>query len=154
MSVLQARVLDAPGGAIHDTFHLLPTDSRHAPAPSQLADALAKALSGDLARMLPTRRTQPRHLRHFRVVPQLDFTEIAGGTRIGLICTDRPGLLADLARVLREQRLRVHDARIATFGERAEDLFLVSDEHDQPLDEARRARLRDGLLAAIDGDSR
>ena len=154
MSVLQARVLDAPGGAIHDTFHLLPTDPRHAPAPAQLATSLAKALAGDLARMLPTRRAQPRHLRHFRVSPQLDFTEIAGGTRIGLICTDRPGLLADLARVLREQRLRVHDARIATFGERAEDLFLVSDEHDHPLDEPQREALNAALLAALDGDTR
>ena len=154
MSVLQARVLDAPGGAIHDTFHLLPSDSRHATAPSQLAESLARALSGDLSRMLPTRRTQPRHLRHFRVVPQLDFTEIAGGTRIGLICTDRPGLLADLARVLREHRLRVHDARIATFGERAEDLFLVSDEHDNPLDQLQRDALHGALLAALDGDAR
>ena len=154
MGVLQARVLDAPGGNIHDTFHLLPLDPRNAPAPEQLEAALEKALAGDLGRLRPTRRAQPRHLRHFRVSPQLDFIEIAGGTRIGLVCTDRPGLLADLAGVLRAQGLRVHDARIATFGERAEDLFLVSDEHDQPLDEARRSQLRDGLLAVIDGDTR
>ena len=154
MGVLQARVLDAPGGNIHDTFHLLPTDARHAPSPEQVQAALARALDGDLSRLRPTRRTQPRHLRHFRVPPQLDFDPVDGGTRIGLICTDRPGLLADIASVLRAQRLRVHDARIATFGERAEDLFLVSDEHDQPLDEARRSQLRDGLLGVIDGDNR
>ena len=154
MGVLQARVLDAPGGHIHDTFHLLPTDPRHAPLPEQVEAALARALGGELARLQPTRRTQPRHLRHFRVVPQLDFDPIAGGTRIGLVCTDRPGLLADIASVLRSQRLRVHDARIATFGERAEDLFLVSDENDQPLDETRRERLHEGLLAVLDGDTR
>ena len=61
---------------------------------------------------------------------------------------------ADLARVLREQRLRVHDARIATFGERAEDLFLVSDEHDNPLDQPQRDALHGALLAALDGDAR
>ena len=154
MGVLQARVLDAPGGNIHDTFQLLPTDARHAPGPAHLQAALARALEGELSRLQPTRRTQPRHLRHFRVAPQLDFDPIAGGTRIGLICTDRPGLLADIASVLRAQRLRVHDARIATFGERAEDLFLVSDERDQPLDDARREQLRDGLLAVLDGDHR
>ena len=154
MGVLQARVLDAPGGSIHDTFHLLPLDPRNAAAPEQLEAALARALGGDLARLQPTRRTQPRHLRHFRVSPQLDFDQIAGGTRIGLVCTDRPGLLADIAGVLRAQRLRVHDARIATFGERAEDLFLVSDEHDRPLDEARRATLHAALLDVLDGDRR
>lgn len=152
MSVLQARVLDGPDGTIFDTFHVLPAEQRQAPEPALLAAALARALSGDLTRMLPARRSQPRHLRHFRVAPQLDFTDMAGGTRIGLVCTDRPGLLADVARVLREQRLRVHDARIATFGARAEDLLLVSDEHNQPLAAERRDALRDALLAALDGD--
>ena len=37
-------------------------------------------------------------------------------------------------------RLRVHDARIATFGERVEDFFLLSDEHDHALDDQRPAR--------------
>ena len=154
MSVLQARVLDGPDGTIFDTFHVLPAEQRQAPEPALLASALARALSGDLSRILPARRSQPRHLRHFRVAPQLDFTDMAGGTRIGLVCTDRPGLLADVARVLREQRLRVHDARIATFGERAEDLLLVSDEHNQALAPERRDALRDALLAALDGDKR
>jgi [protein-PII] uridylyltransferase len=152
MSVLQARVLDGPDGTIFDTFHVLPAEQRTAPEPARLATSLARALSGDLSRMLPARRSQPQHLRHFRVPPQLDFAEIAGGTRIGLICTDRPGLLADVARVLREHHLRVHDARIATFGERAEDLLLVSDDHNHPLAPERRDALRDALLAALDGE--
>ena len=154
LSVLQARVLYAPSGAIHDTFHVQPVDPRQSPEPGRLAYALRQSLAGDLTRMLPARRSQPRHLQHFRIVPQLDFAQIAGGTRIGLVCNDRPGLLADLARVLREQHLRVHDARIATFGERAEDLLLVSDEHNQPLSPERCDALRAALLAALDGDKR
>ena len=153
MSVQQARVLDAPGGAIHDTFHVLPTDTRQAIEPARIANALAHALAGDVGRMLPARRSQPRHLKHFKVAPQLDFIDIAGGTRIGLVCTDRPGLLADVARVLREQHLRVHDARIATFGARAEDLLLVSDEHNHPLSPERCDALRVALLAVLDGET-
>ena len=154
MSVLQARALDGPDGTIFDTFHVLPAEQRQAPEPAMLAAALARALDGDIDHLRPARRSQPQHLRHFRVPPQLDFADVAGITRIGLVCTDRPGLLADVARVLREQRLRVHDARIATFGERAEDLLLVSDEHNQALAPERRDALRDALLAALDGDKR
>src|SRR5690606_7111586 len=91
LSVLQARVLYAPSGAIHDTFHVQPVDPRQSPEPGRLAYALRQSLAGDLTRMLPARRSQPRHLQHFRIVPQLDFAQIAGGTRIGLVCNDRPG---------------------------------------------------------------
>ncbi len=154
MSVLQARALDGPGGTIFDTFHVLPREQRQAPEPALLATTLTHALAGDIARLRPARRSQPQHLRHFRVPPQLDFTDLDCGTRIELVCTDRPGLLADVAHVLRQHGLRVHDARIATFGERAEDLLLVSDAHNHPLAPDRRDALRAALLAALDGDKR
>ena len=156
LAILQARALDGPDDTIFDTFHVLPNDPRHAPVPAQIEAGLQRVLAGDLNRVLPARRSQPRHLRHFRIAPQVAFAEAdAGRTRVSIVCNDRPGLLADIARVLREQRLRVHDARIATFGERAEDMFQISDEHDRPLhDDHQRQALRDALLAALDGDSR
>ena len=155
LAILQARALDGPDATIFDTFHVLPNDPRHAPAPAQIETSLQRVLAGDLGRVLPARRSQPRHLRHFRIVPQVGFAEAeAGRTLVSIVCNDRPGLLADIARVLREQRLRVHDARIATFGERAEDMFQISDEHDRPLPDPQRQSLRDALLAALDGDPR
>ena len=160
LAILQARALDGPDATIFDTFHVLPNDPRHAPAPAQIEGALQRVLAGDLGRVLPARRSQPRHLRHFRIAPQVGFADAgatgdAGRTLLSLVCNDRPGLLADVTRVLREQRLRVHDARIATFGERAEDMFQISDEHDRPLhDDHQRQALRDALLAALDGDAR
>ena len=44
-----------------------------------------------------------------------------------------PGLLALVAQCLREQEVRVHDARIATFGERAADSFVLSVAPNGPL---------------------
>lgn len=152
LGILHARVLDGPDDTVFDTFQVQPGDARSVLEPERVEARLVQALSGDLATLRPARRSRPSHLRHFRVAPQLDFTDIEGGTRIGLVCNDRPGLLADIAGVLREQRLRVHDARIATFGERAEDLLLVSDEHDALLSPERCAQLRETLLAVLDGD--
>jgi [protein-PII] uridylyltransferase len=43
----------------------------------------------------------------------------------------------------------VHDARIATFGERVEDFFQLSDRADAPLDETQQERLRQSLLARL-----
>ena len=57
------------------------------------------------------------------------------------------------ARIMHAQPLVAqHDARIATFGERAEDMFVISDEHDHPLTESARQQLHDAMLACLDPD--
>lgn len=152
LAILQARALDGPQATIFDTFQLLPSESQHPPAVEHIESSLLRALAGDPNRLRPSRRTQPRHLRHFRVAPRIGIETAADGqrTRLSLICTDRPGLLADVTHVLRQQHVRVHDARIATFGERAEDMFLIASADDEPLDETRCDALRDALLASLD----
>ena len=79
-------------------------------------------------------------------------------TMLSLVCTDRPGLLADVTQAIRGQHLRVHDARIATFGERAEDVFQVTQTHtdgrDCALDQTQQQALRDALLACLEGERR
>ena len=52
-----------------------------------------------------------------------------------LRCNDQPGLLSRVAAAIYQQNVQVHNARIATFGERVEDTFLVSDADHQPLTE-------------------
>lgn len=152
LAIQQARALDGPQGMIFDTFHVLPSDPQHAPETERIEAGLQRALAGDLDRLLPSRRAQPRHLKHFRIAPRIGLEPAADGacTRMSLICTDRPGLLADVAHVLRQQHVRVHDARIATFGERAEDVFLIADARDNPLDDAQADALRTALQATLD----
>lgn len=153
LAIQQARALDGPGGTIFDTFQVLPADPRYMPDAPAIERKLATVLAGSLD-VRPARRAQPRHLRHFRIVPQIDFDTSADGTQtvFSLVCTDRPGLLADVAHVLRGQRLRVHDARIATFGERVEDVFRLSCADGQPLDAHGQQALRQALLTTLDGE--
>jgi [protein-PII] uridylyltransferase len=158
LAIQQARVLDGPRGTIFDTFEVIPADSRHAPVAADVERRLEQALAGPLERIRPARRTLPRHLRHFLIVPRIAFDDAEHGrTTLSLVCTDRPGLLADVAQTLREQSMRVHDARIATFGERAEDVFQItataSDGRDRPLDPERQQALNDALLACIEGET-
>jgi [protein-PII] uridylyltransferase len=137
---------------------VLPGDGQRPVVAGEVERRLREALARpDLDAIRPARRAQPRVLRHFRLAPQVGFDLSADGRRtvLSLVSTDRPGLLADVSRVLRGQRLRVHDARIATFGERAEDVFQITDERDQPLvAEPQQQALRDALLACLDGEHR
>ena len=156
LAIQQARLLVGPEGGVFDTFEVLPTDPQRPVEPGAVERTLQHALARpDLDAVRPPRRALPRHLRHFRLVPQIrfDHNEAADRTILSLVSTDRPGLLADVTRVLRDQRLRVHDARIATFGERAEDVFQITDERDRALvDPTQQQALRDALLACLDGE--
>ncbi len=151
--IQQARALDGPDGTIFDMFQVLPADPRQALELAAIERKLATTLSGGLD-LHPARRSQPRHLRHFRVPPRVDFSASNDRrhTVFSLVCTDRPGLLANVTHVLREHGVRVHDARVATFGERVEDVFRLSDSANLALDEDAQTALRAALLASLDGD--
>ncbi len=153
-SIHRARVLDGPEDTIFDTFEVTPAGSFADGDTARLELLLRKALAGNIQILRPARRVIPRQLKHFRFAPRIEFIENAehGRTVLNLVAPDRPGLLADVAHVLRDQRLRVQDARIATFGERAEDQFQLTDRHDQPLTETSRQALRDALLACLEPD--
>jgi [protein-PII] uridylyltransferase len=150
LGVLDARILKSTDHYALDNFQVLA--GTQPPEPARIVATLQAALL-DPAAVRPARRATPRHLRHFRVASRLDFDTLdAQRTRLSLVATDRPGLLADVAQVLRSQGLRVHDARIATFGERVEDIFLISDQHDQSLSEDTIGTLRTALIACLEGE--
>jgi [protein-PII] uridylyltransferase len=151
LGVLEARALATRDGRVFDSFQVLPAQPERAPAHTDVAKALRTALQRP-DKVRPTRRALPRTLRHFAIAPKVEFAEAGGLTRMTLVAGDRPGLLAGIAQVLRDARLRVHDARIATFGERAEDFFVLSDAGDRALDDTTRQTLREALVARIDGD--
>lgn len=48
-----------------------------------------------------------------------------------------------------QEKIEVHAARITTLGERAEDMFYISDQNDEPLSAARLDALRSALMASL-----
>jgi [protein-PII] uridylyltransferase len=117
---------------------------------ASISESVREALRGGGEKRAPARRALPRQLKHFRIPAGVEFAPAEGRTQMTLVCSDRPGLLAQVATLLRQHRLRVHDARIATFGERVEDFFLLTDEADAPLSAATCDALRAALLAALE----
>jgi len=65
---------------------------------------------------------------------------------------DRPGLLYDLTREISDLNLNIASAHIATFGERAVDVFYVTDLFGQKVDNRSREKtIREHLMRAFDG---
>jgi [protein-PII] uridylyltransferase len=158
LSVQDARIVTARNGMSLDTFVVLDAQGRALSDQAQigrLQRGLTHALEQSPDAIALLRRPPPRALRHFPITTRVEFQEDAASarTRLALVCADRPGLLAGVARVFRAAGIRVHDARIATFGERVEDFFLITDESDQPLSPQARHVLGAALTRCVDADA-
>jgi [protein-PII] uridylyltransferase len=142
--VMAARNLTTKDGRSFDLFQLM---DQHGRALSEVdADELAERLQFATSKgnvRSPVFRPMPRRLRHFISDPRVEFEQPADktGTIMELHCHDRPGLLSRLAAAMVEQKVQVFDARIATFGERVEDTFLLGNAARQPLSTAEQQAL-------------
>ena len=132
LSVLHARILPSSDGYALDNFITL--KGSHTPENKRIAQTLMAALK-DPEHIKPAKHLLPRQLKHFKTATRIEFSQQTESDRtvMSIVCADRPGLLADIAYVLLQKKIRVHDARIATFGERAEDIFVLSDRNDHAI---------------------
>jgi len=143
IDVLSARILTSNEGRSFNLFQLM---DQHGNVLNEMdAQILVKRLEAATAESklpAPVQRSMPRRLRHFTSKPQIRFAKDPdrAGTVLHLECNDQPGLLSSVAAAIFKQGIQVHNARIATFGERVEDTFLISDSKHKPLsDEAQEA---------------
>src|SRR5581483_5595890 len=96
---------------------------------ARIAEGIEKALKGEMR--LPevvARRAKSRYTA-FSIVPEIAVNN-AWSDRYSVIEVsglDRPGLLYDLTNTLSRLNLNIASAHIATFGERAVDVFYVTD---------------------------
>ena len=87
----------------------------------------------------------------FSIAPSVLIAEGAATrtTVVEVNARDRPGLLARLARVIHGAGHVLHSAHIATYGERAVDVFYLTNASGRKLDAAEIEHLRAALLDAV-----
>lgn len=92
---------------------------------------------------------QSRQSRHFPVPASVTLSPDARQEFyiLTIAATDRPGLLYAISRCLTQHRITIHTARVATLGERAEDIFLIKGAGLER--EGFQVRLEADLLAAV-----
>ena len=127
LNVLAARVITTHDGLSWDLFQVMNQDSLpiNADDVKRLTTVLCQQLTEQTIRPLPPRPV-PRRLQPFMEKPQIKLASSTEGlTQVEINATDRPGLLSAIAETLVSLELRLQDARIATFGQRVEDVFVV-----------------------------
>jgi [protein-PII] uridylyltransferase len=155
LNILDARITPLDGGLSLDTYLVLedtgaPIADRHRAL--EIEQQLWRILQSDEARWPVVTRRAPRQVRMFSTPTQITFTEdpVRQRTVLEIIAGDRPGLLSEIGKVLLAERVDVVTARIMTIGERAEDVFYVTDDQGRMMDDDARRSLEEQLHAALD----
>ncbi|HEX9473350.1 MAG TPA: [protein-PII] uridylyltransferase [Steroidobacteraceae bacterium] len=154
LNIVDARITPVGNGYSLDTYHVLEEDGAMIVDEARLAEihgALWASLKRPDEAPLSVMRRAPRQLRVFKTPTQITISVDERNARsvLELVAGDRPGLLCDVGKVLWEEHVDLGAAKIGTMGERAEDVFYITDRTSRPLAEAAAERLRTRLLEAL-----
>jgi len=155
MTIVDARIVPTENDYSIDTFIFMELDKRMDIDESRMAKirrSLTRVLTARDDDVAHVTRAAPRQVRMFTTKTSVEFGENTpdGRTVMELVAADRPGLLSKVGQVFISQGVDIQAAKIMTIGERAEDVFYLSDESGVPLDDAARQKLHDELVAKLD----
>jgi len=151
-SIIDARIHTTRDGMALD--NLLVLDGRDQPYTdrrlrARLAKSVESALASTIPPPLPT--SEPRRRSSaFEVAPSVAIADRASTrtTVVEVNARDRPALLAGLAAAIHDCGHTIHSAHIATYGERAVDVFYLTRADGKKLTQEDIDGLRSSLLEA------
>jgi [protein-PII] uridylyltransferase len=155
LNIVDARITPTGDGFSLDLYHLLEDDGAAIADQDRLAEieqALWRSLQGPADAPFAVSRRAPRQARMFHT-PTLIALSVDERNRrsvLELTAGDRPGLLCEVGQVLMQERIELHAAKIMTVGERAEDVFYLTDFDNRPLSAAAAEQLKERLVQALD----
>jgi len=155
LTVLDARIMPVGEDASLDTYVVLEDTGVPLAEPERLAEierVLVREINRRNASPVAVTRRAPRQVRMFTTATHIQFAEDRrnGRTVLEITAGDRPGLLSLIGQALKTCELRLQNAKITTVGERAEDVFFITDARHRPVDDPEaREHLRQALLARI-----
>ncbi|MCC6208440.1 MAG: [protein-PII] uridylyltransferase [Gammaproteobacteria bacterium] len=158
LNILNARVITTSNGFTLDTYIVLDENGNTIRDPRgirEIADAIRTRVSRGDIRAARTSRRPARQLRHFTIPTQVTFSEDPHHrhTIAELTTVDRPGLLARVGQAFVECGVRLLNAKIATFGERVEDVFFITGKDNNPLNDTTQLdTLRSSLVRHLDAN--
>ncbi|MBX6421058.1 MAG: [protein-PII] uridylyltransferase [Nevskia sp.] len=158
LNILDARINTTADGYVLDSYVVTESDGRpieHAHRYAEIREALRKVLADPKITVVDVNRRRPTQLKHFDTPTTVHFSHdtARGRTVMELVTGDQPGLLSMIGRVFHEQGVLLDAAKIGTIGERAEDVFYLTDRDHRPItDEARLDALREELVRRLSGD--
>lgn len=154
LSIHDAKIITSKTGYTLNTFVVLDNHGK-ALEDNYRTAAIAKALTEKLTLKTHTPilvKPISAKLKQFKFRTQVSFVKAPAKNRtmLELVTLDHSGLLAQIAQVFQQLTLHIHSAKITTFGEKAEDVFILSNEKNNALSEQEQQNLAELLTSTLD----
>ncbi|MBD8575944.1 [protein-PII] uridylyltransferase [Pseudomonas syringae] len=156
LNIHDARIITSSSRFTLDTYVVLDSDGgsigNNPERIEQIRHGLSEALHNPDDYPTIIKRRVPRQLKHFAFAPQVTIHNDAQRpvTVLELLAPDRPGLLARIGKIFLEFDLSLQNAKIATLGERVEDVFFITDANNQPLSDPQLClRLQEAITEQL-----
>lgn len=158
LDVMRANIGTGTSGYCYDSFVVMEDENNLVAKnrKSEIHDMLQSVIDGHTPPVRRQHRRISRQLKQFNRPARVTIAEPNenGISRLEVVTADRPGLLALISALFVEFKIELHQARITTLGERAEDIFLVSTADHSSLATSAdvddlRARLTDRINAEL-----
>ena len=153
LSILDANIAITPDGFVFDSIIIVDEDNEKI-ANMERCQRIESAILTQLNKKERTHinsRQLSRQLKQLSVPTKVRFFSASDdATLIELEALDTPGLLAKVGHLFVDFNLTLRLAKISTIGERAEDVFIVSDEHDHPLSPELQLALKKQIILTLD----
>ncbi|TDY00111.1 [protein-PII] uridylyltransferase [Thiohalophilus thiocyanatoxydans] len=153
MTVVDARILASRDGYTLDTFQFLDSSGepvRDNQRNSEIRNKLYHLLRHPGQEAPEITRRLPRQAKHFKIPTEIHFEDDSERTIMQVKTYDRPGLLSNIGSVFYTHDIQLHNAKIATFGERVEDIFEITSSDDRPLNAEQKETLRLSTLEELE----
>ncbi|MFT4939223.1 MAG: [protein-PII] uridylyltransferase [Paraglaciecola sp.] len=152
-SIHDAQIMRTHDGYVFDSFIILENNGDRINSSSRLqrlTDAVASQLNKP-GQNHQNKRKMSRQMRQLDVPTKVRFfPSQPNGTLVELEALDAPGLLAKIGELFVELKFTLHMAKISTIGERAEDIFIISNERDEALSQDQQVELKRRLSQTLD----
>ncbi|MEB2328283.1 MAG: [protein-PII] uridylyltransferase [Pseudomonas sp.] len=156
LNIHDARIITSSSQFTLDTYIVLDADGTpigdNRERIEEIRQGLIDAVRNPDEYLTIIQRHVPRQLKHFAFPPQVTIHNDTQRpqTIIEIIAPDRPGLLARVGQLFLAFDLSVQNAKIATLGERVEDVFFVTNANNQPLSDPQLCtQLQQALIAQL-----
>nr|VFK79223.1 MAG: UTP--GlnB (protein PII) uridylyltransferase, GlnD [Candidatus Kentron sp. SD] len=156
MTIQDARIVTADNGMMLNSYVVLEASEgsiidgggKYQEREREIREILTRELRSPQDAVSPVSRLPRRQLRHFSTDTTVLFHEndVNRYTIMEISTSDQPGLLSRIAEILTCCETRLHKAKIATFGERAEDIFFITDKNNRLLTESMQECLQKKVI--------